>query len=170
MNGHDPRAVARTMIERAEALDIELTHLKLQKLLYLAHGVMLAKYGRPLVTEPFRAWRYGPVLEPLYHELKIFGPGPVGSKHGFIPRWPSLPEDATREIEVIDDVLRQCGEMTAGRLVGLSHDPNGPWYAVYNAETQAPDIGIDDNAIESYFRTLIVPEEEGSPATSSRRR
>ena len=54
-----------------------LTHLELQKLLYLSHMIYLGSHGKPLISGSFEAWAYGPVHPDLYHKAKIFGSDPV---------------------------------------------------------------------------------------------
>lgn len=153
MSGHSYRSVARTMIGKAQTMGISLTALSLQKLIYFAHGLMLAKHGRPLVRETFQAWKYGPVLEPLYHDLKVFGPSSIGKDSLFVKNWDELPLSAKNERRCISSVLTQLGRQTAGRLVDIAHDPNGPWAKVF--ESKVAGIDISNDAIKRYFDTKL---------------
>ena len=54
-----------------------LTPLKLQKLIYYAHGWHLAIRNAPLIDEVIEAWEYGPVVPNVYHEFKKFGNRPI---------------------------------------------------------------------------------------------
>jgi uncharacterized phage-associated protein len=58
---YDPRGVANLMLDEAERLGVEVTHLALQKLLYFAHGLFPINCKRPLVSGCFEAWQHGPV-------------------------------------------------------------------------------------------------------------
>jgi uncharacterized phage-associated protein len=147
---YDARSVARTMIQRAADLNLPVTNLKLQKLLYFAHGLSLVRCGKPLINEPFQAWKYGPVLVGLYHDLKVFGPSPIKPQDGFIPYWPEIPTGSNAEI---DAVLNQFGALSGGQLINISHDPKGPWQAVYHSASK--NIEIDNQAIQSYFKTIV---------------
>ena len=51
--------------------------MKMQKLVYLAHGWHLAIHDRPLISENFEAWPYGPVEEDLYHIFKPYRDAPI---------------------------------------------------------------------------------------------
>ena len=154
IQGHDARAVARTMIDMATAKGLNVTNLTLQKLLYFAHGLCLARSGYPLINEPFQAWKYGPVLESLYHELKIFGPANIRPTDAFIPDWKLLDEEKeAEERKVISDVLDQLGEKDSRYLVHISHLPEGPWGKVYNAATKNIEMTNDD--IKQYFKTIV---------------
>ena len=50
--------VANYFIDKAKAEGVSLTPMKLQKLIYMAHGWHLALYDKPLIDEQFQAWDY----------------------------------------------------------------------------------------------------------------
>jgi hypothetical protein len=50
------KAVANAILEKAFAEKKPVTPLKLQKLLYYAHGYYSAAYGKALIDQPFEAW------------------------------------------------------------------------------------------------------------------
>lgn len=151
---YEARAVAKTMIDLAAERNLSVTNLTLQKLLYFAHGLMLVRSGDALVDEPFQAWKYGPVVESLYHDLKIFGTSQISPDAGYIPNWPGLPPDeASVARRAIADVLDQLGGMSGGQLINVSHDPNGPWNEVYKAATR--NIKIENEKIKRYFQTIV---------------
>jgi uncharacterized phage-associated protein len=138
------------MLQKADGLGLSLTNLKLHKLLYLAHGLMLAKYERPLLDdEPFAAWKYGPVVESLYHDLKVFGSNTINADSPFIASWPSL-ERRSQEEHAVESILKQFGAKSAGTLIDITHRPDGPWHSVFDAYT--PSITIDDDKIKEYFK------------------
>ena len=56
--------------ERNEYDNKNITHLKLQKLLYFAQGLCLGKYGEKLYDEKIEAWRHGPVCPTVYQKFK----------------------------------------------------------------------------------------------------
>lgn len=148
------KAVARTAIDLAAQQGLSVTNLKLQKLLYFAHGLALAKYGTPLIRgEKFEAWKYGPVLESLYHDLKVFGTSMIGPNDGFVAHWSPLPVNAKDERNALASTLAQLGSMSGGKLIDISHDPRGPWHAVFNATTK--NIAIEDDSIKAYFETIV---------------
>jgi len=138
------------MLEKAEEFGLSLTNLKLHKLLYLAHGLMLAKYDRPLLEgEPFAAWKYGPVVESLYHDLKVFGASKINADSSFISNWKSL-DGETDEVTAIAAILKQFGTKSAGALIDTTHRSDGPWHAVFEENT--PNVKIDDDEIKNYFK------------------
>ena len=86
-------AVANFFIEKSKASGVPVDPLKLQKLIYFAHGWHLAVTGEPLLDENVEAWPYGPVVPTVYHEFKkdgnstIAGPATIfDGKEWVIPR------------------------------------------------------------------------------------
>jgi len=69
--------IANEFIERGKKDDELIDLLKLQKLVYLAHGWNLAFRNEPLVRETVKAWKYGPVFPDLYDATKDHGRQPI---------------------------------------------------------------------------------------------
>ena len=80
------KAVANVFLELADAAKQTLTPMKLQKLVYYAHGWYLGLTGRPLLDELIQAWSFGPVVRSLYNEFKEFGADPITHKATTIER------------------------------------------------------------------------------------
>lgn len=51
---------------------LEITNLKLQKLIYIANGYMLAIHDAPLINEAPQAWKYGPVIHSICQRHFVF--------------------------------------------------------------------------------------------------
>jgi uncharacterized phage-associated protein len=51
--------------------------MKLIKTVFIAHGFYLASKDKPLVNEFVQAWKYGPVIDSVYHEFKGLGHKPI---------------------------------------------------------------------------------------------
>jgi uncharacterized phage-associated protein len=60
-------------LKRHDPRGLELSNLKLQKLLYYSQGYNLALTSKPIFEEPIEAWKYGPVVKGIYHQFKVFG-------------------------------------------------------------------------------------------------
>jgi uncharacterized phage-associated protein len=58
------------LIEMNRTAPVDLTHLKIQKLLYFAQGWHLAYFDFPLFEDPVEAWKYGPVVTSVYYALR----------------------------------------------------------------------------------------------------
>ena len=77
------KAVANYFLDKAKNAHRPLTPMKLQKLVYIAHGWHLALFDASLIRERVQAWRWGPVIEDLYHEFKEFAKQPITRKAGY---------------------------------------------------------------------------------------
>lgn len=137
--GFDPRAVANKILDVSDELNIALGNLALNKILFFAHSEILISHGHPLVSVPFEAWRYGPVLPSVYHEFKQHSDSPITTRatrldrltgKRVLARWKS-DEDIDQEII---RMVGFYGRMKPGQLVDLSHEPGGPWDLVWNAD------------------------------------
>lgn len=76
----DALAVANYLLELAKEKGMKLQPLKLMKLVYIAHGYMLALCNRSALNPRFdrvEAWKYGPVIPSVYHSFKSYGHNPI---------------------------------------------------------------------------------------------
>jgi len=73
-----PSDAARWFINRADRLaGDDMTHLKLQKLIYFAQAWHLANTGEPLFREDMQAWTHGPVVPSVWHAYKQYQWEPI---------------------------------------------------------------------------------------------
>lgn len=140
--------VAKTMIDiftikAQHGLDDGMTNLRLQKLMYIAQGYFLAKYGHPLYPEEIEAWKYGPVIPSLYSRYSMYKNGVI---HDDPPVEGALTEE---ELELVLDVLSRYGRFSTGYLVDLSHMPGSPWSKAYDANF---NNRIEKKTMEDYFK------------------
>ena len=124
--------------------------MKLVKLVYIAHGWMLGLYGRPLIREDVEAWKYGPVIRELYHEVKRF-------RHHPIPPAALVPgEDESDfgeyEKSVMDQTFDIYGRRTALQLSQMTHSPGTPWDVIYNEIGNS--FAIPGDLIEDHYARL----------------
>lgn len=131
-----------------------VTQMKLQKLVYFAQGVHLAKYQKPLINETFEAWLYGPVIPEIYQDFKFYGSRPITNTAEFTPtsteRPPRLDADAIDTINYSWAVLK---DFTAMSLSNWTHRVDGPWSKVYDPDVKTTPIPNDE--IKQYFTKLL---------------
>ena len=65
--------LSNNILLRARREDIDVTPMKLQKLLYYVCVKYLQETGMSPISERFEVWKYGPVLPSVYAEFKPFG-------------------------------------------------------------------------------------------------
>ena len=139
-NVHD---VADFFIELARQSEHDdITPLKLNKLLYYAQGLYLAKTGTPLFDEPIEAWNLGPVVPVIYHKYKACGRNPIESDETDVAEL--FTDD---EYSTLLDTAREYGIYSASYLVDKTHTET-PWLS-----TQRNSV-IDNALIAEYFSNL----------------
>ncbi len=144
---HDPKTVAQWFISRAFREGEYLTQMKLQKLVYIAHGWNLGLYNDPLISGDVEAWQWGPVVRPLYATYAIFGSRPIVDECIINP--PGLRDDQSdRLAEKVWEVYRKY---TAAQLSELTHRPNTPWSQYY---VPGQKRVIPNHAIATHYREL----------------
>ncbi|MHB1035361.1 MAG: Panacea domain-containing protein [Pirellulales bacterium] len=166
---HSARAVANFFLELAKESEVQLSPMKLQKLVFFAHGWHLAILGTPLINEQVEAWEFGPVIPSLYHSFKAFGNQPIsepahnyriagGRLHESTPTIPDTPETGpTRAL--LRKVWEVYSPFTATQLSNVTHQPGTPWRNVvddckarYGLVPKGTDIPTQ--LIQQYFATL----------------
>jgi uncharacterized phage-associated protein len=155
---YDSRGIANLVLDVADNLNVGVTNLQLQKILYFVWGEYHRKYGRDLFKESFSAWEYGPVVPDIYHSFKIFGNRNIhnrisrldfknGSKVKII-----LNIDGDERI-FLESVINLYVRVSAGTLVDWSHHDSGPWAKVWNHTGPSnPGMIIPFEAIRRYFQ------------------
>lgn len=143
--------------------------MKLQKLVYFAHGWYLALTGEPLIAEKMEAWQYGPVIPQLYRQLKAYGDRAVteaiAEPRMFNSASLDLPmnDGALTARQVIARVWTLYGVFTAVRLSNATHLPGSPWFQAYDENCRSTVISND--TIRSYFIGL-AKEADGARRAS----
>lgn len=165
------KAVANYLLDLAESAGQRLDPLKIQKLVYFAHGWHLALTGKPLLDEQIEAWRFGPVVPTLYHCFKRWGAGSIearafdlsvdddpGTPDTFTLQStvPSLDDDGENDESnyakgVVKRVWEVYGSWTAVQLSQLTHVSDGPWDVTRRKNPGRKGTDIPDDLIRDYF-------------------
>ena len=149
MESYSAVTVAQRYINLAAEAKKTLTPMQLIKLVYLAHGWMLAAIGRPLLEESVEAWEYGPVLRSLYEKVKTFRSQPVVGP---------LCEDCDDIDSEADDIINQVfglyGHLDGISLSSLTHQADTPWDVTWRS--LGKNGVISNDLIESHFRGLLA--------------
>lgn len=157
-------AVANAMIMRACKHQNPPTQMKLQKLIYFAHGWHLALYDGPLVNEQFQAWPYGPVLPSVYHEFKVYGMSGIdklGTEIVALPTgglaWeaPTILNSNGLIDPLLDKIWEVFGSYSGGQLSDMTHATNSPWKKIHDLYGNTRDVVIPDDLIRDYFKGLM---------------
>lgn len=144
-------AVANYFISKALEEEAQLTPMQLIKLVYLAHGWHLGLYGEPLISERVQAWKYGPVIESLYHKFKHYGRRPL-DEGALIPN--ATLAEALRLEGFLDAVWSHYGRLSGLQLSTLTHQPDSPWDKIWNQQGGKKwfAVKIPDDLIRDYYK------------------
>ncbi|OOR20908.1 MULTISPECIES: Panacea domain-containing protein [Bacillus cereus group] len=140
------------------------SHLKLQKLLYFSYAEFLLRTGAKLFKEPIVAFKYGPVVESVFHNYKVHGSTTIDYKEdeticystedlAITPSFMKLvsSEHGIVALECILKTLNQYGEVSAGDLVEKTHQDGGPWDRVFKPGWNCE---ITDDVITQYHQVI----------------
>jgi uncharacterized phage-associated protein len=173
---HSADAIANFFLDRFESNGDRITHMKLQKLVYYAHGWHLALADCALIREGVQAWEYGPVVQTLYHEFKEFGNGPITRKATEV-RFENLgdmevfepsidTEDSGLRHELVKAVLDRVWEVYARftpiQLSDMTHAEGTPWWTVTTGAQKKlgylpKGMTIPDPLIQKWFKSQLQP-------------
>ncbi len=132
MNYVEPIGVARYFLARARLAGEEVTHMKLQKLMYYAYGHTLACTNSELFEEEIEAWQFGPVVRSVYDQYADFGRSPI------IDSQDSLEETFPPEIAIIlDAVCNRYMPESPYTLMDITHREL-PWSRTYQDGKKLP--------------------------------
>lgn len=166
MTAFSVQAIANYFIRQGREDQNPITHMKVQKLSYIAHGWCLALMERPLISDPVEAWEYGPVYSSLYQELKEYGRNPIQeeiktlvfSEDSLDWTVASIEKECDDEIELsetrelLDKIWEVYKPYEALQLSMMTHEEGTPWYTVNSKYPQARNRRIPNTLIETHFR------------------
>jgi uncharacterized phage-associated protein len=155
----DARAIANLVLRESWARGMEVTNLKLQKLLFLCHAFFLVEKGKRLTRGHFLAWKFGPVHREAYDAFQGFGKEPIRSEavqtNPVSGEQTGLATPDDREIiELVQKIVKFYGPWTASELVTLTHAKKGPWDYVVSTAANSANMGlkISDDIIVKRFK------------------
>ena len=120
--------VAKYIVDKCYREGKPITNLHLQKVLYFVQGEYFRQTGQFLIDEDFLAWQYGPVLKDVYEEFRWYYSSRIYETHSI---------NICQEIrDIIDPIIEERRNKTAGMLVNESHKPGGAWHKTYDGSKQ----------------------------------
>ena len=126
------KAFANLILDWADQEKIEISPMKLQKMLFFCNADFIVAHGYPVIQQEFEAWDYGPVAPSIYAEFKSFRDKPIRTRAEIFD-----PITASKKLPVLgldEDTKRFLLErfnfykkFNAIVLSELSHSRTGPW-------------------------------------------
>lgn len=95
-----------------------VSNLKLQKLLYYIQAAFLVK-GKEAFSDDIAAWKYGPVVEAVYHEYKTY-------VNHCIDDFAEDPRLDDSDAKLANEVIDSYKTYSALQMVAKTHD-EAPW-------------------------------------------
>lgn len=169
-------AIANAFLDRAKLDDHGISPMKIQKLIYFAHAWMLALSDQPLIKEPIKAWKFGPVIDTVYHEFKNFGSRditnygtqiisgertPSATTFGGYYEVPLVAEEDKDVNALINRIWELYGDMSAVELSSLTHEPGTPWHNTLDEhkEGKYSNFVLSNDLIGDCMKTQLQTEE-----------
>lgn len=160
------KSVANFFLKLGFEEEIEISPMKLQKLLFYAQGWHLGFTGGLLFDEQVECWRYGPVVRSIFDHFREFGSSPIdrlATKHKFVNgKWkivyPKVPNSCNQDTkDILTTVWSEYKNYSAFRLSNMTHEEGGPWHTVFIANNQQPPMGTDIpiDVMRDYFKELV---------------
>lgn len=141
--------LANYVLEKAKVLKIDVTNMKLQKILYYVQGHFLAKFDRPLFPDEIQAWKFGPVVPNVYYEFS-----PYGSETLIAVGEADMSSCNEQEMELIDSVINEKLQLSARTLMLNTHNEL-PWKTVTKDGTRIEmNAVISNELIKTHFKSL----------------
>jgi uncharacterized phage-associated protein len=170
--GYPVKAVANAMLQIASSHDSDLSPLKLQKLVYIAHGWHLAIRDTVLVDDEFaEAWQYGPVFPSLYHEFKDAGRGSIrkratdleladGPEFDVIEVEPTIPAADEFAWSLLNKVWDSYGKYSGLTLSDVTHQTGTPWQTTWAASAGRKNADIANDIIKNHYKQLATSRQK----------
>ena len=134
-----------------------VTQMKVQKMVFFAHGYSLARFGEPLIEEEFEAWKFGPVIPTIYQTYKFYGSADI-TDVSLIVNVDLLESELcnldANALDAINYTWKVTKNMPASSLSAWTHKAGSPWQEVYRDNINS--IPIKNEKIGKYFTSILA--------------
>ncbi|MGL5014810.1 MAG: Panacea domain-containing protein [Bacteroidales bacterium] len=129
-----------------------ISHLKLQKLLYYCQAWHLTAFGTPLFDDEIQAWAHGPAIRSVFDRFRGYQIYDIINTEG-IKCTLELTENAKA---IIDEVMEVYGKHTGRYLEALTHS-EAPWIDARAGleDCQAGNNIITHEAMISFYSKML---------------
>ena len=168
--GCSAKAVANYFLDLAEEKEEPLTPLKVQKLVYIAHGWYLALSKEALISDEYaEAWQYGPVFPSIYYEFKWFGSNKITDRaeelvsfNQLSGTWkkiiPLVPSQDKITCTFLDRIWKVYSPYNAIVLSEMTHEEGTPW-SLTKEEDDKINAHIPNCRIKEYYEKRLKDSE-----------
>lgn len=147
---YDSVLVANCLLALANEKGIILNTTKVQKLLYMAYGFLLADKDRIIIDEQPKAWPFGPVFPKTRKKANFFKIQKISDSE-----FSEIREDSELT-DCLNKIIDKFSGYTATQLSNWSHDPKGPWQKTVDIECFEWNTPISNDYIKEYFKEFSI--------------
>lgn len=141
--------VANYIIDiQIEERGLNISHLKLQKLLFYCQAFNLAGKGCPLFKEEIEAWPYGPVIPQVFTKYRVYGNSIIPFSESDDEEQPNVSGIAVEGFSIIASVLEAYGKLSAISLMERTHKED-PWMEAFK---KGQGTVIEHTAMQKYYK------------------
>lgn len=132
-----------------------VTAMKLNTMVYIAHGYMLGRHGRPLLDEPIMAWETGPFVKGVYLHTRQYKSQPVERLvHSDFQYLTDI------ERSILDEIVNVYNGFPAVQIRQSTHHSDTPWYQTWYPYEQSTPISND--LIEFFYKDILSKQSFSS--------
>jgi uncharacterized phage-associated protein len=165
MSTYETEAVVNHLLDLSKGSE-PMTPLKLQKILYYAYGWNLVFYNEKLFHEPIMAWKFGTVVNSVYHYYKDYGSLSILPEKRMyhldiinvklVTQEFSIDKDDNQTLNLLSNIWKAYGSLHPTTLSKMGHTMSdlNPWSRMRLKYPHIHSIEIPDAYIKEYFDVL----------------
>lgn len=147
--------VANTFISKSKEENVDITPMKLQKLIYIMYKNYLQRTNRKLFSDKFEVWKYGPVVPSVYQAFKEYRSNAITDYYYSSPdTYSTVKMNKNKNFDdVFKGVWNKYSELDGVYLSQLTHRKETAW----SLADKRKDLYLADNDIirESEYEIAV---------------
>lgn len=126
--------VANNILLRGFNENIDISPMKLQKLIYFVYQAYLKETNSPLFNERFEVWKYGPVVRTVYDEFKSYHSNGIREFYKECDNSVIIGNEEASAVfkRAIDQVWNKYKYTDGIALSEITHKQNSAWWNALN--------------------------------------
>lgn len=136
---HDVIQFSEKIVECAYEIQLPISNLQLQKILYYLQGNYMKEFGKKAFSDLIECWEYGPVVQRAWKMFSYYGREPIKNFGANL-------KISDKEKNLIIDILKKNLTINIWDLVEKTHNEI-PWKQAYESHSRY----ISDASMEQQF-------------------
>lgn len=168
-NNISAKAVANFFLSKGLEEGVDITHLKLQKLVYYAYAWWAGNYDNYLFVDEIEAWPHGPVVRELYIEFHDAGREPIrrlAQHYDYTTREGSIPKVPADDAPKLMSIWNAYKKLSGIQLSNMTHMAGEPWDEVRKAQDLSLKPPIPPELIRKIYKRKVA-QISGSQSPAS---